>query len=140
MLFIADNLATLEYKLQEEVMTVIQALGSVVSTCTPLVSVLEKAQVEGSPTDSIEGKRVILGDVSGKGTLESELMFRLMAMGAKPISSSMPVSWSALRCSRRTICFTRTACRKSEWTRQGGLQLTGKQMSQAHCGEEVGPR
>jgi hypothetical protein len=93
-LFIADNLATLEYKLQEEVMTVIQVLGSVVSTCTPLVSVLEKAQVEGAPTDSIEGKRVIMGDVSGRLTPKLALIFRFRptAMGARPISSSTPVS------------------------------------------------
>jgi cohesin loading factor subunit SCC2 len=95
-LFIADNLATLEYKLQEEVMTVIQALGSVVSTCTPLVSVLEKARVEGAPTDSIEGKRVIMDDVSGKSTPELALIFLFRptatATGARPISSSTPVS------------------------------------------------
>ncbi|RSH84025.1 Sister chromatid cohesion protein 2 [Saitozyma podzolica] len=60
--------------LQEEVMTVIQALGSVVSTCTPLVSVLEKAQVEGAPTDSIEGKRVIMGDADGDGGKADQLI------------------------------------------------------------------
>lgn len=55
----ADNLATLDYKLQEEVMTVIQQLSQLVSTCTPLVSSLEQARVEGPADASIAGRPVL---------------------------------------------------------------------------------
>lgn len=68
-LFIADNLATLEYKLQEEVMTVIQQLSQLVSTSAPLASSLESARVEGLAKDDISGKRVLTKEVSKIGAI-----------------------------------------------------------------------
>jgi cohesin loading factor subunit SCC2 len=63
-LFIADNLVTLDYKLQDEVILVVQQLSIVVSTCTPLVIILEKARIVGQESDSIEGKTLVIDDVS----------------------------------------------------------------------------
>jgi hypothetical protein len=60
-LYVADNLSTFEYKLQEEVMVIVQQLSMIVSTCTPLVSTLESAVVDGLPTDLIDGKEAIIG-------------------------------------------------------------------------------
>ena len=64
MLYLADNLATLEYKLLEEVMIVIQQLGSVVSDCTQFVSTLETMSVEGEATDLVKDLDVSIHEVS----------------------------------------------------------------------------
>lgn len=65
MLYIAENLAALEYKLQDEPMSVVQFLGNVINSCTHLASMLESGQVEGAPTDSIHDKRLVIPGVSG---------------------------------------------------------------------------
>ncbi|KAK1921174.1 hypothetical protein DB88DRAFT_92041 [Papiliotrema laurentii] len=57
-LYICDNLATLEYKLQEEAMTVVSLLSGVVAQATGLVMVLENGTVEGSGSESVSGKRI----------------------------------------------------------------------------------
>ena len=46
MLYLCDNLATLEYKLQEEIMTVVHLLSAVLSNATNLISLLEGAVLE----------------------------------------------------------------------------------------------
>ena len=61
-LYIADNLAGLEYKLQEEVMTVIHLVSSVISSAAHLVSVLESGVLEGEAKDNIVGKTLQSGD------------------------------------------------------------------------------
>lgn len=55
-LYIAENLATLDYKLQDEVMTVIQYLNATVSEATVLAEVCEKYTVEGANNDTLKGK------------------------------------------------------------------------------------
>ena len=70
MLYIADNLATLEYKLHEEAMTVIQQLSSIVSTCSQLASILEIAKLEGQPTDPISNVLINIGEVSDRIVLK----------------------------------------------------------------------
>ena len=64
MLFVAENLATLEYKLQEEVMTVVHQLSRVVSACTQLASVLETASPDGAPDETIESIEIASSEVS----------------------------------------------------------------------------
>ena len=63
-MYLADNLATLEYKLYEEVMIVIQQLGSVVSNCTQLASTLETTSVEGEAEDLVKDLNIFATDVS----------------------------------------------------------------------------
>lgn len=63
-LYICDNLATLEYKLQEEAMTVVSLLSGVVAQATGLVMVLENGTVEGSGSESVSGKRIPTAEVS----------------------------------------------------------------------------
>ena len=62
-LYISENLATLEYKLQEEVMIAVQQLSAIVSTCSHLASILESCQVDGDPGTPLTGKTVKLGEV-----------------------------------------------------------------------------
>ncbi|CAD6587723.1 MAG: Sister chromatid cohesion protein 2 [Tremellales sp. Tagirdzhanova-0007] len=69
-LYLADNLATLEYKLLEEVMIVIQQLGSVVSDCTQFVSTLETMSVEGEATDLVKDLDVSIHETSDETRLE----------------------------------------------------------------------
>jgi cohesin loading factor subunit SCC2 len=57
-LYICDNVTSLEYKLQEEVMTVVSALVGCVSGATDLVMVLESSEVDGDADDEIKGKHV----------------------------------------------------------------------------------
>lgn len=59
-LYFSEILSTFEYKLQEEVMIVIQQLSTIVSTCTPLVSTLESAVVVGDAGEMIEGKEAVI--------------------------------------------------------------------------------
>jgi hypothetical protein len=63
-LYICDNLANLEYKLQEEVMTVIGVLSGVVGGATGLVMVLETATLEGEGEESLEGIKVLAAEAS----------------------------------------------------------------------------
>ena len=63
-LYICDNLMSLEYRLQEEVMTVVSALISCVSGATDLVMVLESSEVDGEAADEIKGKQVNAAKVS----------------------------------------------------------------------------
>lgn len=55
-LYLAENLASMEYKVQDEPMSVVQFLGSVINSCTHLASMLESGQVAGEPNDPIEGR------------------------------------------------------------------------------------
>ncbi|WVR03096.1 hypothetical protein IAU60_000086 [Kwoniella sp. DSM 27419] len=70
-LYLAENLATLDYKLQEEPMTVVWCLSKIISTCTPLVAMLEDGQIQGNEGDPIQGKLVSVGNAGGT-TIEVE--------------------------------------------------------------------
>ncbi|ORY23265.1 hypothetical protein BCR39DRAFT_549569 [Naematelia encephala] len=59
-LYIAENLIALEYRLQEEVMAVVQQLGQVVSGCQDLASILETAQLAGEPSEEISGRMLVI--------------------------------------------------------------------------------
>jgi cohesin loading factor subunit SCC2 len=63
-LYICDNLATLEYKLQEEVMTVVGILSEVISQSTGLIGVLENGVIEGEASDEVGDKSIVLPGVS----------------------------------------------------------------------------
>ena len=63
-LYICDNLATLEYKLQEEVMTVVSLLSMTVAQATGLVMVLESGTIQGEARESIKGKQIPTAEVS----------------------------------------------------------------------------
>jgi cohesin loading factor subunit SCC2 len=62
-LYVADNLATMEYRLQEEIMLVVQLLCAAISGCAILVGLSETARVEGKEEDVIVGKMAIIGEV-----------------------------------------------------------------------------
>lgn len=62
-LYLAENLAVLEYKLIEEVMLVVSMLSALVTTAAPIVSVLEKAEIRGELNEAIEGKMLSLPEV-----------------------------------------------------------------------------
>lgn len=64
MLYLADNLATLEYKIQDEPMSVVHLLGTVINSCTHLASMLESGKVEGASEESIVGKHLTISGVS----------------------------------------------------------------------------
>lgn len=64
MLYLADNLATLEYKIQDEPMSVVNLLGTVINSCTHLASMLESGTIGGRPEDSIAGKSLNIPGVS----------------------------------------------------------------------------
>lgn len=80
-LYLAENLATLDYKLQEEPMTVVQALNRVVSTCSHLAALMEEAVLEGESTESLEGKKVPLGKLSGESIDASRLADASIVVG-----------------------------------------------------------
>ncbi|WWC57550.1 uncharacterized protein I303_100082 [Kwoniella dejecticola CBS 10117] len=64
-LYLAENLSTLEFKLQEEPMTIIVCLQKVISTATNLMSVMEKINLGDLSTDEpITGKSVDLGSTT----------------------------------------------------------------------------
>ncbi|TYJ53043.1 hypothetical protein B9479_006320 [Cryptococcus floricola] len=65
-LYIAENLATMDYKLQEEPMTVVQALSRIVSTCSHLATLIEEAHINAPPEESIDGQAINLGKLSGE--------------------------------------------------------------------------
>ncbi|WVQ82810.1 hypothetical protein IAT38_004942 [Cryptococcus sp. DSM 104549] len=65
-LYLAENLATFDYKLQEEPMTVVQALSRVVSTCSHLASLMEEATLAGEPQEQLNGRTVDLSKTSGE--------------------------------------------------------------------------
>ena len=62
-LFVTDNLATLEYKLQEEVMIVVQQLSSLTSSSVHIASMLEDGELEGEAEETLDGKAVNHGAV-----------------------------------------------------------------------------
>jgi hypothetical protein len=59
-LYISDILATLDYKLQEEVMLVVQLLSVVISGCHHIVDALETAAVSG---DDLVTEKIKTDDV-----------------------------------------------------------------------------
>jgi len=63
-LYLADNLATFEYKLQDEPMSVVHYLGNVIASCTHLASMLESGSIEGEAQDEIAGKMLVIPNVS----------------------------------------------------------------------------
>ena len=63
-LYLSDNLATFEYKLQDEPMSVVHFLGNVIASCTHLASMLESGSIEGEPQDEIAGKMLVIPNVS----------------------------------------------------------------------------
>jgi len=67
-LYLCDNLATFEYKLQDEPMSVVYYLGNVIASCTHLASMLESGNVEGESQDLVAGKMLIIPNV-GVGLL-----------------------------------------------------------------------
>nr|KIR48435.1 cohesin loading factor subunit SCC2 [Cryptococcus bacillisporus CA1280] len=80
-LYLAENLATLDYRLQEEPMTVVQALNRVVSTCSHLAELMEEAILEGESTESLKGKKVPLGKLSGESIDASRLADASIVVG-----------------------------------------------------------
>ncbi|WVQ94119.1 hypothetical protein IAU59_001197 [Kwoniella sp. CBS 9459] len=72
--YLADNLATLDYKLQEEPMTVVYCLSKVISTCTHLVSLMEEAIISGETDEVIvgKGKMVSVGRDEARSEMEAE--------------------------------------------------------------------
>nr|XP_019013987.1 uncharacterized protein I206_00064 [Kwoniella pini CBS 10737]OCF52768.1 hypothetical protein I206_00064 [Kwoniella pini CBS 10737] len=61
-LYLAENLSTLEYKLQEEPMTIVVCLQKVISTATNLISIMEKINLESlTPNEPIFGRMANLG-------------------------------------------------------------------------------
>ncbi|WRT63186.1 uncharacterized protein IL334_000089 [Kwoniella shivajii] len=60
-LYLADNLATLDYRLQEEPMTIVQSLQKIISTCTHLVSMMEETIMEDQPNVPAEGRTIKFG-------------------------------------------------------------------------------
>jgi len=63
-LYLSDNLATFEYKLQDEPMSVVHFLGNVIASCTHLASMLESGSIQGEPQDEIAGKMLVIPNVS----------------------------------------------------------------------------
>jgi cohesin loading factor subunit SCC2 len=63
-LYLSDNLATFEYKLQDEPMSVVHYLGTVIASCIHLASLLESGKIEGEAQDLIEGKKLVVPNVS----------------------------------------------------------------------------
>ena len=64
MLYICDNLANLDCKLQEEVMTVVGILSGVVGGATGLVMVLESATIDGGDEEELKGRKIAAAEVS----------------------------------------------------------------------------
>jgi cohesin loading factor subunit SCC2 len=62
-LYLSDNLATFEYKLQDEPMSVVYWLGTVIASCIHLASMLESGTLAGEPTDMITGKKLVIPNV-----------------------------------------------------------------------------
>ena len=61
-LYIAENLAVMDYKTQEEVMTVIYLLSGVISGCAHLVSILESGVLAGADDEEISDLMVQVGE------------------------------------------------------------------------------
>lgn len=62
-------------------MTVVQALNRVVSTCSHLAALMEEAVLEGESTESLEGKKVPLGKLSGESIDASRLADASIVVG-----------------------------------------------------------
>lgn len=63
-LYLSDNMATFEYKLQDEPMSVVHYLGNVIAGCIHLASMLESGSIQGEPTDPIAGMMLVIPNVS----------------------------------------------------------------------------
>jgi cohesin loading factor subunit SCC2 len=63
-LYLSDNLATFEYNLQDEPMSVVHYLGNVIASCTHLASMLESGSIQGEPQDEIADKMLVIPNVS----------------------------------------------------------------------------
>ena len=61
-LYVAENLAGFEYKLQEEVMTAVHLLSAVISGSAHLVTVLESCEMAGEPSEPVAKKILRAGD------------------------------------------------------------------------------
>lgn len=70
-LYLADNLATFEYKLQDEPMSVVYYLGNIIASCTHLASILESGSIQGEPQDVISDKMLVIPNVSYPIILEA---------------------------------------------------------------------
>ncbi|WVW81234.1 hypothetical protein I302_103225 [Kwoniella bestiolae CBS 10118] len=89
-LYLAENLATFEYKLQEEPMTIIVSLQKIISTCTNLISIMEKINLQQVPpqqlNDPIQGRSVKIDDgenaIKLDGLVNSSIIMSL-AVGLK---------------------------------------------------------
>lgn len=63
-LYIAENLAVLEYHAQEEIMQVVQHLSQVVHDGLGVANAIELAVVDGNASDQLEGKIAVVSEVS----------------------------------------------------------------------------
>ncbi|KAL7420405.1 Sister chromatid cohesion protein 2 [Cryptotrichosporon argae] len=61
-LYIAENLASFEYKIQEEAMSIVQVLSGVVSSNIGVANMLDTTQLDGDEEEPVEGKVVRVSD------------------------------------------------------------------------------
>ncbi|WVO15130.1 hypothetical protein L204_102774 [Cryptococcus depauperatus] len=80
-LYVAENLATLDYKLQEEPMTVVQALTRVVSTCSHMATIMEETSIEGENLSVLGEIQVCLGKISGETVAAARLADASIVVG-----------------------------------------------------------
>ncbi|OCF60187.1 hypothetical protein L486_02867 [Kwoniella mangroviensis CBS 10435] len=77
-LYLAENLATFEYKLQEEPMTIIVSLQKIISTCTNLISTMEKinlTQIQPHQlNEPVGGKTIRIGDNDQENTIKIDTL------------------------------------------------------------------
>lgn len=64
MLYIAENLSTFNYQLQEEVMSVVQHLSHVVSEGTAVANAIELGKVMGMEDEPLADKMAVVSEVS----------------------------------------------------------------------------
>lgn len=64
MLYVAENLVLLDYQLQEEVMTVVQALSHTVRDGASTANHIELGQVAAADNEPLEGKMATISEVS----------------------------------------------------------------------------
>lgn len=123
MLYLAENLATMEYKVQDEPMSVVQFLGSVIVSSSQLASLLESGHVVGEANDSIEGKML---EVQGVRLAINDLLTLSLPLvtsadmgysrtrGYQLKSRSTQLSSSLLPSSPRTTCWPCGRCPRSQ--------------------------
>lgn len=63
MLYVAENLAVLEYHAQEEIMQVVQYLSQLVSHGAAVASAIELAVVQGMGNEPLVGKMAVVSEV-----------------------------------------------------------------------------